>query len=168
MSDQPSDLRPHPARDVPPITYTALPEDELKRLYAQHRDRHEAGDWIGLGDLFAPDASYLDSVWGWSHGVERIRAFLEASMRGLDDWSFPIQAVAYDSERGVVLNHWVNRLPDTRPDGTHYDVPGSSVLAFDGDGLLARQMDLFDTRWMMRTIEEWVGDHDGALPYPAP
>ena len=43
--------------------------------------------------------------------------FLELvdSMRGLDDWSFPIHAVAYDTATGTVLNHWVNRLPGTRP-----------------------------------------------------
>jgi hypothetical protein len=29
-------------------------------------------------------------------------------------------------------------------------------------------MDLFDTKWMMREIEQWVADHDGALPYPDP
>ena len=150
------------------MTWTPVAEGELARLYRHHRALHEAGDWVGLGELFAPDASYLDSVWGWSHGAERITAFLEASMRGLDDWSFPICAVAYDSDRGAVLNHWLNRLPGERPDGTHYDVPGSSLIAFDVDGLIVRQMDLFDTRWMMRTIDEWVADHDGALPYPAP
>ena len=37
-----------------------------------------------------------------------------------------------------------------------------------GDGRISRQMDLFDTKWMMRVIKEWIDDHDGALPYPAP
>ena len=143
-------------------------ETELRDFYARHRALHEAGDWNGLGDLFTDDASYLDSVYGWSHGLPAIRAFLEESMRGLDDWSFPIHAVAYDTEHGVILNHWVNRLPGTRADGSCYEVPGASVLTYAGDGRISRQMDLFDTAWMMRTIKEWVSDHDGALPYPAP
>lgn len=160
------DPSPRPPRDVPPIEHSAVPEEVLRSRYSVHRERHEAGDWVGLGELFAEDASYLDSVWGWSHGAEAIRAFLAASMRGLDDWRFPIHAVAIDASRGVVLNHWSNLLPGRRPDGGAYEVPGSSVLAYRPDGLLARQMDLFDTRWMMRTIDEWIADHDGALPYP--
>ena len=143
-------------------------EDELRDFYAQHRARHEAGDWEGLGDLFTEDASYLDSVYGWSHGLPAIRAFLKESMTGLDDWSFPISAVAYDTEHGVILNHWVNRLPGTRADGSYYDVPGASVLTYAGEGRISRQMDLFDTRWMMREIKAWIADHDGALPYPDP
>ncbi len=143
-------------------------EDELRAVYERHRRLHEAGDWVGLGDLFTEDARYLDSVYGWSEGLPAVRAFLAASMRGLDDWSFPIHAVAYDVGTGRILNHWSNRLPGTRPDGSHYEVPGASVLTYAGDGLLSCQMDLFDTRWMRRVIEEWSADHDGALPYPAP
>ena len=147
------------------MTYT---EAELRAFYEQHRERHEAGDWIGLGDLFTDDASYLDSVHGWTHGLPAIRKFLENSMRGLDDWTFPIHAVAYDTETGRILNHWHNRLPGRRPDGSHYEVPGASVLEYAGDGRISRQMDLFDTKWMMRVITEWIADHDGALPYPDP
>lgn len=143
-------------------------EAELRACYAEHRRLHEAGDWVGLGDLFTDDASYLDSVYGWSHGSSAIRAFLEESMRGLDDWSFPIHAVAYDVDTGRILNHWSNRLPGTRPDGSTYDVPGASVLTYAGNGRLSCQMDLFDTKWMMREIEQWIADHDGALPYPDP
>ncbi|MFZ4519161.1 MAG: nuclear transport factor 2 family protein [Microthrixaceae bacterium] len=143
-------------------------ETELAAFYARHRALHEAGDWTGLGDLFTEDASYLDSVYGWSHGLPAIRAFLEESMRGLDEWTFPIHAVAYDTDTGTILNHWHNRLPGTRPDGTFYEVPGASVLTYAGDGRISRQMDLFDTKWMMRVVKEWIADHDGALPYPAP
>lgn len=142
--------------------------DELEAFYKRHRALHEAGDWDGLGNLFTDDASYLDSVYGWNHGLPAIRAFLKESMTGLDDWSFPISAVAYDSEHGVILNHWANRLPGTRPDGTFYEVPGASVLTYAGNGKISRQMDLFDTKWMMREIHQWIADHDGALPYPDP
>lgn len=151
-----------------PNDMTTYPEDELRRFYARHRALHEAGDWQGLGDLFTDDASYLDSVYGWSHGLPAIRSFLERSMTGLEDWSFPISAVAYDADAGVILTHWSNRLPGTRDDGTHYEVPGASVLTYAGDGRISRQMDLFDTAWMMREIKAWIADHDGALPYPDP
>src|SRR5690606_38570687 len=70
-----------------PNDMTTYPEDELRRFYARHRALHEAGDWQGLGDLFTDDASYLDSVYGWSHGLPAIRSFLERSMTGLEDWS---------------------------------------------------------------------------------
>ncbi len=142
-------------------------ETELANLYARHRELHEAGNWTGLAELFAEDSSYLDSVYGWTHGREAIAVFLADSMRGLDDWTFPIHAVAVDPSTSTVLNHWTNRLPGARPDGSHYDVPGASVISFGADGLITRQMDLFDTAWMMRVIKEWTADHDGALPYPS-
>lgn len=151
-----------------PPDMSPYPEEELRRFYSEHRARHEAADWEGLGDLFTEDASYLDSVYGWSHGLPAIRAFLRKSMTGLDDWSFPISAVAYDTDNGVILNHWTNRLPGTRADGSFYEVPGASVLTYAGGGRVSRQMDLFDTAWMMREIRAWIADHDGALPYPEP
>ncbi len=143
-----------------------LTEPQLLDLYARHRERHEAADWTGLADLFAADASYLDSVYGWTHGLDDIRRFLADSMRGLDDWSFPITAVAADATSSTVLNHWQNRLPGTRPDGAFYDVPGASVITYNAEGLVVRQMDLFDTAWMMREIKQWTEDHDGRVPYP--
>lgn len=143
-------------------------EDELWAFYARHRELHERGDWSGLGELFTDDASYSDPVYGWSHGIAAIRRFLRRSMRGLDEWTFPISAVAVDVEHGVILNHWTNRLPGTRSDGTHYDVPGASVLTYAGDGRMSRQMDLFDTALMWKEIDAWIADHDGALPYPDP
>lgn len=145
-----------------------LDERSLTEAYARHRALHEAADWVGLAELFADDASYLDSVYGWSHGRDTIRTFLEDSMRGLEGWSFPIHAVAVDAEHATVLNHWTNRLPGSRPDGSSYDVPGASVITYDADALITRQMDLFDTGRMMRVIDEWSADHDGALPYPSP
>jgi hypothetical protein len=144
----------------------AVELSELEAVYARHRELHEAADWEGLGDLFTEDASYLDSVYGWQHGLPTIRKFLADSMRGLDDWGFPILAVAYDTDSGTILNHWMNRLPGTRPDGTFYDVPGASVITYAGDGKISRQMDLFDTARMFAAIEEWSADHDGAKPYP--
>ncbi len=141
--------------------------EELTACYATHRALHEAGDWAGLGDMFTEEARYLDSVYGWSHGLPAIRQFLADSMNGLDDWEFPIFAVAYDLSTGTILNHWANRLPGTRPNGEFYEVPGASVLTYAENGKLSQQMDLFDTAWMFRTIKEWIADHDGALPYPA-
>jgi ketosteroid isomerase-like protein len=155
-----SDLVPDYALPARPV-----PEDDLLALYARHRALHERGDWVGLADLFTEDGSYLDSVYGWSHGREDIRAFLRRSMTGLEEWTFPIHAVAFDTAHGVILNHWVNRLPGTRPDGSHYEVPGASVITWSDGGLVSRQMDLFDTAWMMRVVQEWVDDHDGATPY---
>jgi hypothetical protein len=143
-------------------------EPELRGFYDRHRQRHEAGDWDGLGDLFTDDSSYFDTIWGWSHGIEAVRTFLHDSMLGLDDWAFPIHAVGYDVETGTVFTHWTNRLPGERPDGGHYDVPGVSVITYAGGGRMSRQMDLYDSKAMMRVIGEWTDDHDGALPYPAP
>lgn len=146
----------------------AVDETELRDTYARHRAYHEAGDWEALGDLFTEDASYLDAVYGWNHGLSDIRTFLRESMAGLDDWEFPIEAVAYDLDNGVIITHWLNRLPDTRADGSHYDVPGTSVITYAGGGRISRQMDLYDTGALKKVMAEWIADHDGRLPYPDP
>ena len=90
------------------------PADEVRATvdaYVALRARIEAGDatWIDLADFFTDDAVYIDPAWGRIQGIEEIRAFLVDSMRGLEDWRFPIRFTAIDGDDVVTV--WDQVLP---------------------------------------------------------
>jgi len=126
---------------------------ELQSFYELHNARHEASDWKGLGDLFTDDGSYFDVIWGWSHGKEAIHTFLHDSMQGLDDWTFPIHFVLMGGDR--IVTHWHNQLPGTRADGSRYETPGASIITYAGDGRMSQQMDLYDSKAILKVMKEW-------------
>lgn len=134
-----------------------LSTERTRAAYDRHRAIHEAAcrrraAWAELADLFAEDATYQDPFFGRIRGREAIRDFLHRSMSGLEDWTFPILWVALDE--GRVVTHWLNRLPGTRRDGTYFEFPGMSAIAFDDEGQIASQMDLYDRVTALRVISE--------------
>jgi hypothetical protein len=111
-------------------------------VYQQHRAIHEARRWTELADLFAETATYDDPFYGRIEGRDAIRQFLTKAMRGLEAWTFPIEWVVVDE--GRVVTHWHNRLPGRRFDGSPFEFPGMSHIAFRDDGKIIHQMDLYD------------------------
>ncbi len=93
--------------------------------YVALRERIERGEahWTDLADLFTDDAVYIDPAWGRIQGVDELRAFFDESMRGLEDWEFPIQFTAIDGDDVVIK--WIQRLPGRREDGSRYEQPAS-------------------------------------------
>ena len=135
----------------------ALSREQTRAAYERHRAIHEAAcrqeaSWSALADLFADDASYQDPFFGRIRGRDTIREFLERSMSGLEDWTFPILWVAVDE--GRVVSHWLNRLPGQRRDGSFFEFPGMSAIAFDDEGRIVSQMDLYDRVTALRVISE--------------
>ena len=102
--------------------------------YVAMRERIEAGDatWIDLAGFFTDDAVYIDPAWGRIQGIDEIRAFLVDSMRGLEDWRFPIRTVAIEGDD--VITVWSQVLPGQRDDGTPYQQTGVSMLRYAGEG----------------------------------
>lgn len=119
--------------------------------YVELRERIEAGDaaWTDLAAAFTDDAVYIDAAWGRIEGIEAIRRFLEDSMRGLDDWEFPIEATAVTGD--MVMIKWVQQLPGRRPDGGRWEQSGVSTLRYAGDGRFDYQEDLLN---MAHVIED--------------
>ena len=84
------------------------PEDEVRAAldaYLALRQRIEDGEatWTDLADLFTDDVVYVDPAWGRLEGIEELRVFLDESMRGLEDWSFPVELTAIDTENVQAL-----------------------------------------------------------------
>jgi ketosteroid isomerase-like protein len=114
-------------------------------------DRGEGG-WTDMAGLFTDDATYIDPAWGRVDGIEAITDFLERSMAGLEDWVFPVEWVAIDGDHVVVK--WIQRLPGRRPDGTHYDNSGVSLLTYAGDGRFSRSEDHLNMLHVYEVIAE--------------
>ena len=70
------------------------------------------------------------------------------SMAGLDDWSFPHEWAMVEENR--VVARWMNRLPGRRPDGSHYEVPGYSLMIYAGGGRFSHEEDTLN---MVHVVE---------------
>jgi limonene-1,2-epoxide hydrolase len=82
--------------------------------YVALRERIEAGDatWTDLATMFTDDAVYIDPAWGRIQGIDELREFFDESMRGLEDWDFPIEFTAIDGDTVVIK--WTQQLPGAR------------------------------------------------------
>lgn len=121
--------------------------------YLALRERIEAGEatWTDLADLFTDDVVYIDPAWGRIQGVDEVRAFMDESMRGLDDWNFPVEYTAIDGDTVVVK--WTQQLPGTRPDGTRYEQSGYSTLVYAGDGRFSYEEDILNMAHVLEDLK---------------
>jgi limonene-1,2-epoxide hydrolase len=129
--------------------------------YCALRERIELGEasWIDLADVFTDDVVFIDPAWGRVEGITELRSFLVDSMKGLEDWNFPIEFVAIDGDNVVIK--WIQQLPGTRPDGTRYQQSGSSTLIYAGDGKFRYEEDLLN---MAHVLEDLAAS--GWRPHP--
>jgi ketosteroid isomerase-like protein len=136
------------------ISSISHPVDEVRATvdaYVALRERIEQGEahWTDLATMFTDDAVYIDPAWGRIQGIDELRTFFDESMRGLEDWSFPIEFTAIDGDTVVVK--WTQQLPGTRPDGSRYEQSGVSTLVYAGDGKFCYEEDLLN---MTHVIED--------------
>jgi len=141
-----------------------FPAEEIRATYERYvatRDRIEAGElpWDALAGFFTEDATFIDPAWGRIEGRSEIEKFLVESMAGLDDWSFPHQWAMVGEDR--VVARWMNRLPGRRPDGSHYEVPGYSLMIYAGGGRFSYEEDTLN----MVHVAEVMGE-SGWKPSP--
>ena len=120
-------------------------DDELRATlddYCALRVAIDAGDasWPALARFYTDDAVYIDPAWGRVEGLAAMTEFFEESMRGLEDWSFPIEAAAFDAETGEVFVRWRQVLPG--PEARSQT--GISTMRYAGDGKFDFQEDLLN------------------------
>ena len=120
--------------------------------YIAVRARIEAGEatWIDLAAFFTDDAVYIDPAWGRIQGIDEIRAFLVDSMRGLEDWRFPMRFAAIEGDDVVTV--WTQVLPGTRDDGRPYTQTGVSILRYAGDGKFSYEEDLLNMAHVLEDL----------------
>ncbi len=134
--------------------------------YLELRARIEAGDgmWTDLADLFTDDVVYIDPAWGRIQGVDEVRAFMDESMRGLEDWNFPVEYTAIDGDTVVVK--WTQQLPGTRPDGSRYEQSGYSTLVYAGEGRFSYEEDILNMAHVLEDLKasRWRPGEGFVLP----
>jgi limonene-1,2-epoxide hydrolase len=140
------------------------PRDEVEAAVATYVDLRERigrgeATWTDLADLFTDDVAYIDPAWGRIEGIDELRGFLDESMRGLDDWSFPIEYTAIDGDSVVIK--WTQILPGSRPDGSAYSQSGYSTLRYAGDGKFDYEEDLLN---MAHVLEDLAASGWRPLP----
>lgn len=120
--------------------------------YCELRERIGRGeaDWTDLAGMFTDDVVYIDPAWGRVEGIAELRTFLAESMKGLEDWSFPIEFTAIEGDNVVVK--WLQVLPGTREDGTPYRQSGCSTLVYAGDGRFCYEEDLLNMAHVMEDL----------------
>ena len=97
---------------------TAHSREEVEEVVARYCDVRRRIDaeelpWNALAQFFTDDCVYIDPAWGRVEGIGPVSEFFEESMRGLEDWDFPIEFAAIDGDNVVVK--WVQMLPGARP-----------------------------------------------------
>ena len=116
--------------------------------YVKLREQIEAGEatWTDLAQFFTDDVVYIDPAWGRVEGIAEIRAFLDESMRGLEDWRFPIELTAVDGDDVVV--RWTQVLPSGKRQS------GMSTLHYAGDGKFDYEYDIFNMVQIFEVMKE--------------
>jgi hypothetical protein len=147
------------------FTRAAL-DDWVQRWLQANRDAEAAGDWTGLADFYAEDATY-----GWNIGpkedvmcvgIQEIRdVALGLEMQGLDNWVYQYQRVLVDESLGEIVGFWKQIV--TKSDGTQdeiYGIGGSWFRLTAGENgavLIEWQRDFFDfghvSKMFMKLIE---------------
>jgi len=141
------------------------PREEIDAVMADYvavRERIDAkqGKWSDLARFFTDDAVFIDPAHGRVEGIDAIRAFLDDSMVGLDDWLFPIEFTAINGDDVAVK--WIQVFPN----GARQS--GWSRMIYAGDGKFRYEEDTLN---MAHVLEDMKSLHwrpvDGFLPPPA-
>lgn len=118
--------------------------------YVDVRRRIDAGEltWAALVPFFTDDVVFIDPAWGRIEGIEAFARFLEESMAGLDDWTFPVEFTAVVDDNVVIK--WSELFP--RADGTTAAQSGWSRLIYAGDGKFRYEEDVLNMAHVMEDI----------------
>ncbi len=136
---------------------TEYPRSEVEAAhdrYLRTREAIDAGklEWAALAEHFTEDATFIDPAWGRMKGIGNIRAFMEKSMAGLEDWKFPHDWRLVEGNR--LVGAWKNRLPGQRADGTFYEAQGLSIMIYAGGGKFSYEEDLLNMVHIFELITE--------------
>lgn len=120
--------------------------------YVALREAIEQGErtWTDLAELFTDDVVYIDPAWGRIQGKAALLEFLDESMRGLEDWSFPVEYTAIDGDTVVVK--WWQILPGSKPDGSRWVQSGISTLVYAGNGKFSYEEDLLNMTHVLEDL----------------
>ena len=153
---------------------TTYPREEIEATVARYVAVREAigrGEqtWTDLGQFFTDDAVYIDPAWGRVQGIEHLRNFFDESMRGYDDWYFPITETTI-ADNGTVFVKWTQISPGRKPDGSRYQQSGLSTLIYAGNGKFSYDEDLLNMTHVIEDLKaaKWMPGEGFEAPPKSP
>jgi hypothetical protein len=134
-------------REYPGVAHSREEIETTVKDYVATREAIERGEktWIDLAPFFTDDAIYIDPAWGRVQGLDAIREFLVDSMRGLEDWKFPIELVAITGDDVIVK--WGQILP------SGHRQSGYSNLVYAGDGKFSYDEDVLNMAHVLEDLQ---------------
>jgi hypothetical protein len=131
------------------------PREEIEATVARYRGVREKIDakelgWDALLPFFTDDVVFNDPAWGRVEGIDALATFLDESMAGLDDWTFPVDFAAIEGDNVVI--RWTEVIPGTRPDGTPTTQSGYSRLIYAGGGKFRYEEDVLNMTHVMEDL----------------
>lgn len=140
-------------------------EEMLARYKAANDEAGKTGDWSPLAELYTEDALYTWNI-GTSHefvarGRAQIRDWvLGTEMEGLEGWQYPYVKTLIDDVKGEAVVFWRQVAPQSRSDGTHYEIVGTggSWFHYAGNFQWDWQRDFFDHMNAGKAFIEMIQD----------
>jgi uncharacterized protein (TIGR02246 family) len=114
-------------------------------------------DYNGFADLFTPDCTYVEHVFGEMHGREAVRAWIVPLMkdypvnqmvRYTHDW------VLFDEENGRAVFSARTHMADPG-DGNSYSTTNWTAIDYAGAGLFSREEDIYNPAHFATLIADW-------------
>jgi len=123
------------------------------------RDEAEAMriPWSALADYYTEDGVTIDPVWGRIEGHEALRAYCTESMAGLTEYGWWSRENWRMIDGARVVSQW-DQILGTKEDGSHWIVPGLSILYYAGDGLFSYEYQMINVGHIDAVLKEmaWV------------
>ena len=135
--------------------------DELEAAFQHYeataRRASEAGDWSIWAELFTPDATYWEHLYGRMKGRDEIRKWITDTMStfpGSEMPNFPSDWHVIDEESGRVVIYIQNRMRDPG-DGSIHQAPNVSILEYAGDNQWSYQEDIYNVDDFSKMLSSW-------------
>lgn len=132
-------------------------EAAFRHYEATARRASETGDWTVWADLFTPDATYWEHLYGRFNGRAEIAAWITKTMTtypGNQMPHFPSDWHVIDAESGRVVVYIQNRMRDPG-DGSVHQAPNVSILEYAGNNQWSYQEDVYNVNDFVTMIAGW-------------
>lgn len=144
---------------TPPRRFSAA---EITDAYAAMHERVrrcvETGDWTDYALNFTEDAEYVEHAFGTFRGREEIREWSVRTMTSFPGrvmTGYPVAWQVVDEASARLVCEVRNLMPDPG-DGSHHEQSNLTIMTYAGDGLFAREEDVYNPLRFMRMTVRWA------------
>ena len=139
-----------------------MDKNELQNAFDDYVARVEqiarSQDWAAFADLFAPEATYCEHVYGDFEGREQIREWIVRTMTtfpGNQMIGFPPAWSVLDPDTSRVVCEIRNIMRDPG-DGSVHEASNITILTFDATGTPTREEDVYNPQRFADMVRDWA------------